>query len=245
MRFRVRYAGLVGLESLILFETPEQLFARVFRELKPRTAVPDVRIDYCRFANANSFIRLESGCLHVRITDVLEGAPSPVLEALAHILISRLYRHPISRLYSDRYRRYLNRREMRRLLQLIRQQRGRKLIAHPRGRTYDLEQLFEDLNARYFYGLMARPDLGWSRRPSRVTLGHYDPSHNVIVLSSILDRPAVPRLAAEYVMFHEMLHLRIPIDHRGARRCVHTPEFKAAEKQFEQLAEAKEMLKRL
>jgi len=47
------------------------------------------------------------------------------------------------------------------------------------------------------------------------------------------------------VMFHEMLHLRIPIDHRGARRCVHTPEFKAAEKQFEQLAEAKEMLKRL
>jgi hypothetical protein len=235
----------VGLESLILFETPEQLFSRVFRELKPRTAVPDVRIDYCRFANANSFIRLESGSLHVRITDVLEGAPSPVLEALAHILISRLYRHPISRLYSDRYRRYLNRRDMRRLLQLIRQQRGRKLIAHPRGRHYDLEQIFEDLNVRYFYGLMARPDLGWSRRPSRVTLGHYDPSHNVIVLSSILDRPAVPRLAAEYVMFHEMLHLRIPIDHRGARRCVHTPEFKAAEKQFEHLAEAKEMLKRL
>jgi len=237
--------GFMGLESAALFETPEQLFARVFRELKPRTALAEVRIDYCRFANANSFIRLASGRLEIRITDVLEGAPAPVLEALAHILISRLYRRAPARSYADRYRRYLNRRDMRRVLQLIRQQRGRKLIAHPQGRHYDLIELFEDLNLRYFHGLMARPDLGWSRRPSRITLGHYDPSHNTIVLSSVLDRVAVPRLAAEYVMFHEMLHLRFPVDHRGARRCVHTPDFKAAEKQFERLAEAKEMLKRL
>ena len=32
-------------------------------------------------------------------------------------------------------------------------------------------------------------------------------------------------------MFHEMLHLRHPVQHRGARRCVHTPEFKQAEKE--------------
>jgi hypothetical protein len=235
----------VALESLILFETPEQLFARVFRELKPRTAVPRICIEYCRFANANSFVRLDSRCLHVRITDVLQGAPSPILEALAHILISRLYRREPARSYSERYRRYLNRKDMRRLLQIVRQERGRKLTVHPRGHCYDLEQIFEDLNLRYFHGLMARPDLGWSRRPSRTTLGHYDPSHNTIVLSSILDRTTVPRLAVEYVMFHEMLHLRFPVDHRGARRCVHTPAFKAAEKQFEQFNEAKEMLRRL
>ena len=41
-------------------------------------------------------------------------------------------------------------------------------------------------------------------------LGHYDPSHNAIVISRILDAAAVPRLVVEYVMFHEMLHLRIP-----------------------------------
>jgi hypothetical protein len=46
-------------------------------------------------------------------------------------------------------------------------------------------------------------------------------------------------------MFHEMLHLRFPVDHKGARRCVHTPEFKQAEKQFPLFKEAKELLKRL
>ena len=52
-----------GLQSSLFFETPEQTYARVFRELKPRTAVPDLRVEFCRFANANSFIRWEAGRL--------------------------------------------------------------------------------------------------------------------------------------------------------------------------------------
>jgi predicted metal-dependent hydrolase len=82
-------------------------------------------------------------------------------------------------------------------------------------------------------------------RPSKTTLGHYDPGHHAIVLSNILDRPEVAKLVVEYVMFHEMLHLRYPVEHRGARRCVHTPEFKEAEKQFPGLTEARELLKKL
>ena len=74
-------------------------------------------------------------------------------------------------------------------------------------------------------------------------MGHYDPSHNAIILSRLLDNVRVPRLAVEYVLFHEMLHLRFPVEHRGARRCVHTREFKDAEQQFPRLKEAKEMLK--
>jgi hypothetical protein len=49
----------------------------------------------------------------------------------------------------------------------------------------------------------------------------------------------------EYVMFHEMLHLRYPVEHKGSRRCVHTPEFKIAEKEFLYLKEAKEILKKI
>jgi hypothetical protein len=76
-------------------------------------------------------------------------------------------------------------------------------------------------------------------------LGHFDPSHNAIIISRIFDRAAAPRLALEYVMFHEMLHLRHPVDHNGARRRVHTREFREAEKEFDRLPEAKEILKRL
>jgi hypothetical protein len=239
------YSDEVGLESAIFFETPEQIFARVFTQLKPRTQAPVVRVEFRKYANANSLVRWDHSGMHVRITDVLEGAPSGILEALANILLSKLVRRPVPKIHAERYRRYLNRKEMRRSLQLIQQARGRKFVSGGKGAQYDLEEIFEDLNLRHFHGLMARPLLGWSRRPSRLLLGHYDPSHNAIILSSLLDRSSVPRLAVEYVLFHEMLHLRFPIEHRGARRCVHTREFKEAEEEFLSRKEAKELLKRI
>jgi predicted metallopeptidase len=67
----------------------------------------------------------------------------------------------------------------------------------------------------------------------------------MIIISGIFDDFRTPRLALEYVMFHEMLHLHYPVDHSGARRCVHTPDFKAHEKLFPKLKEAKELLKKL
>lgn len=231
------------LQSAIFFETPEEIFTRVFGELKPRTRVPAVRLTFCKFANANSSVRWDETGLEFRITDVLEGAPSSILESLAHILMSKLLRRPSPRTHSERYRRYLNRKEMRRSLQLVKQTRGRKFLSGPQGQAYHLQEMFEELNHAHFHGLMAQPLLGWSRRLSRVMLGHYDPSHNAIVLSRLLDRPSVPRLAVEYILFHEMLHLRFPVEHRGARRCVHTREFKEAEKQFPLLKEAKQLLK--
>jgi hypothetical protein len=90
---------------------------------------------------------------------------------------------------------------------------------------------------------MPRPRLGWSLRPSRTTLGHYDPSHNTIVLSSLLDSDKAPALIVQFVMFHEMLHLRHPVNHQGTRRCVHTREFKKAEKEFVNYAAAKAALR--
>src|SRR5690349_6721294 len=146
----------VGLQTGLFFETPEEIWARVFRELKPRTPLPDLRVEFCRFANADSFIRLENGRLHVRVSDILEGAPAPVLEALAHILIGKLYRRDVPRIYSHRYRLYLNRRDVRRQAHLIRQIRGRKFISGPKGEHHDLEKTFERLNAQFFDGLLGR-----------------------------------------------------------------------------------------
>jgi len=231
------------LQTAIFFETPEEMLARVFHEFRPRTAAPQIRVRFCKFANANSFVRWDQAGLEFRVTDVLEGAPATILESLANILMAKLLRRPVPRIHAERYRRYLNRKEMRRSLQLVKQSRGRKFVSGPKGDAYDLETIFEELNLAYFHGWMAQPLLGWSRRPSRVMLGHYDPSHNAIILSRLLDNVRVPRLAVEYVLFHEMLHLRFPVEHRGARRCVHTREFKDAERQFPQLTEAKRMLK--
>jgi hypothetical protein len=213
--------------------------------MKPRTPIPEILVEFRRYANANSSIRLEAGRLTVRIADVLEGAPAPVVESLAYILLGKLYRRPVPPMYAHRYRLYLNRRDMRNKLQLLRQMRGRKLLAPAAGGARNLEEIFERLNQEHFDGLLARPLLGWSRGRSRSMLGHFDPSHNAIVISRIFDDASKPLLTLEYVMFHEMLHLRYPVDHRGVRRRVHTPEFRAAERAFPRFAEAKGLLKKL
>ena len=234
-----------GLQTSLFFESPEEIYARVFRELKPRTALPELRVEFCQFANANCFIKLQDGRLEVRMSDLLSGAPAPVMEALAHILLGKLYRKPVARVYSNRYRLYLNRRDMRRQAHLVRQIRGRKFVSGPAGEHRNLEEVFDRLNECFFDGLMGRPQLGWSRTRSRNLLGHYDPSHNAIIISRIFDQESVPPVALEYVMFHEMLHLRYPVDHSGRRRRVHTREFRVEEEKFPGLKEVKEILKRL
>ena len=105
--------------------------------------------------------------------------------------------------------------------------------------------IFEDLNRRFFHGLMGRPQLTWSRGHARNMLGHYDPAHNAIVVSRIFDSLRVPRFAVEYILYHEMLHLKHPVKLRGSRRCIHGPEFQAEERQFPHLQEAKQFLKTL
>lgn len=230
-------------ESALFFESIEQIYERVFRTIRPRTPVPAIAVRFRKYANANSRIRLCQNELSVDISDLLEGAPAPVQEALASILISKLFKRQPDTDWMARYRRYLNRADMRRDLTQLKRERGRKNYRDAKGTTYDLCQLFEDLNREHFGGLMARPELGWSLRSSRTTLGHYDPCHHVIVLSSILDQPEAPLTAVLYVLFHEMLHLRYPTEHRGARRCVHTPEFKKAEKEFPDYKEGKRLLR--
>ena len=201
-------------------------------------------VNYRKYANANSRVRLTEGRLFVDISDLLRDAPAPIQEALATILISKLFRKTPEKTVVARYRKYFARGEVQRVLEQIKQQRGRKLLRHPTGKYYNLLDIFEDLNLKYFHGLMARPDLGWSVKPSRTVLGHYDPSHHAIVLTNLLDSQLATPLIVSFVMFHEMLHLRYPTEsRRSGRRCVHTPAFKAAERTFEEYARAKTELR--
>jgi len=233
----------VKLRSTPVSERLLQLFEESHRELRPRSAVPELRVEFFGFANINNTIRLREGRLQVRLSDLLEGAPDHVLRALAHILLAKMYRKPVDRGHALRYRRYVSTQHMSRKAHLVRQMRGRKRIVSARGHTYDLDVIFEDLNTRFFYGLLARPLMTWSSESARNRLGHYDPAHNSIVVSRVFDHPRVPRYAVEYIVYHEMLHLKHPITLRGSRRCVHSAEFKAEESRFPRLDEALRFLR--
>jgi predicted metal-dependent hydrolase len=222
-----------------------QVFQESYGELRPRAPMPELTVEFFAFANINNTIRMRDGKLLVRLSDILEGAPQPVLKAIAHILLAKMYRRPIERSYATRYRRYISGQDITRKAHLLRQMRGRKRIESAQGRTYNLESIFEDLNQRFFYGLLARPRMTWSRDHARNRLGHYDPAHNAIVVSRAFDHPRVPCYAVEYIVYHEMLHLKHPVKLRGSRRRVHSTEFQAEEKLFPHLERAKAFLRHL
>jgi hypothetical protein len=222
-----------------------QIFEQAYRDLRPRTPLPEFEIRFYRFANINCTIRLRQGRIFVRLSDLLEGAPEPVLYAILHILIAKLHRKPIDAAHAARYRKYTGSHAMAQKSQLIRQLRGRKRIESPQGKHYDLDQIFDELNLRFFHGLMARPQMTWSGNKALRSLGHYDPAHNTIVVSRVFDSARVPRYAIEYLVYHEMLHLRHPVKLRGSRRLVHPAAFREEEKLFPQFKEAQDFLKRL
>jgi hypothetical protein len=221
----------------------ELIFQQEYRALRPRAPLPLFQVEFFAFTNLNNTIRLREGCLKVRLSDLLQGAPEGVLRAILHILLAKIYRKPVGRLEAQRYRRYVTSHALLARAEQMRSLRGRKRIASARGKVYDLDAIFDQLNAQYFWGLLGRPQMTWSRDHARASLGHYDPAHNAIVVSRVFDSPRVPRYAIEYLVFHEMLHLKHPVTVSNGRRCVHSRAFQAEEKLFPHLEQAKGFLK--
>jgi hypothetical protein len=207
--------------------------------------MPSIHVQFRRFTSLNTTIRLREGAIHVSLSDVLGGAPESVIRAIAHILFAKLYRKPVNAAHNLRYKRFTSSAAVTRQTELIRSARGSKRYFGPEGRYFHLEEVFDALNTRFFGGLLGRPDLTWSEHHAKRSLGHYDAAHNTIVVSRVFDRPSSPRYALEYLLYHEMLHLKHPVKMRGLRRCVHSAEFKAEEARFPQLAEAMAFIKRL
>jgi hypothetical protein len=221
------------------------IFEAQYRALRPRAPMPPIHVRLRRFTSLNTTIRLREGQIHVSLSDILEGAPESVLHSIAHILIAKLYKKPIEPAHNARYKRFASSAAVTRQSEIVRQSRGSKRYFGPEGRYYNLDEVFELLNRRFFDGLLGRPQLTWSEHHAKRLLGHYDAAHNTIVVSRVFDRPSSPRYAIEYLLYHEMLHLKHPVKMRGLRRCVHSSEFKAEEAKFPQLAEAIAFLKRL
>ncbi len=119
------------------------LFVEAFRQLSPQRAVPEVDVRYYPYAGLNHTIRLRSGRVYVRLSDVFKGAPQNVQRALAFILVSKLLRRRAApSLYERVYRDYAFSPEVLRASDLARRRRGRKMVSSAQGVVYDLGRMF-------------------------------------------------------------------------------------------------------
>ncbi len=233
------------LRSTLVEPLLNHIFAEEYRVLRPRAPLPPVRARFYRFAGLNTTIRLREGELRVHLSDLLEGAPEPVLRAIAHILLAKLYKKPVEPGHSARYRRYTLSEPVVRQTECIRQLRGRKRILTAKGKHWDLDEVFESLNTRFFHGLLGRPVLTWSEHSARRLQGPNDAPHHTMMVSRVFDRPHTPRCAVEYLLYHEMLHLKHPVTVRSGRRCVHSRAFQEEERRFPELEAARLYLRKL
>lgn len=108
-----------------------------------------------------------------------------------------------------------------------------------------LSTLFDELNDRFFNAALHKPRLIWSQRRAYRHLGRYNFQHDTIALSPTLKDPKTPRVALEFVLFHEMLHILHGVKHHNGRAHVHTPAFKKDEDRFPNRIEIEKVLSKL
>jgi hypothetical protein len=221
------------------------VFDEALRALVKSGERPQVEARFYPYAGLSSTIRLRDVRVYARVSDILAPSPREVLYALACILVAKLYRRKVSAECERAYRDYTTRPAVQRATEATRRARGYKLTTSPRGKVYDLEELFAGLNAQYFGGGLKRPALSWSRRRTARVLGHHDHVHDAIIISRTLDDASIPRMVVEYVLYHEMLHVKHPARAESGRTIYHSPEFRADERRFHRIDEALESLDRI
>jgi hypothetical protein len=221
------------------------LFQRVFTRLGCDGRPPRFRVEYYPYASLVLTIRRREDVVFVRFSDLLRRAPLDVLEGAAALLLARVYRRKAPRALVEPYLNYARSDRTRSRTSRMRRGRVRLASTGPRGRHFDLEQMFDQLNERYFSGSLQRPHIGWSTRSWRRQFGCYDPGPNQILLNRRMDHPKVPQVAVEYVLYHEMLHVKHPTRRSGCSLVSHSPDFRAEEKLFSDFARARRLLDHL
>ncbi|MBZ5534415.1 MAG: hypothetical protein LAO31_00550 [Acidobacteriia bacterium] len=221
------------------------IFNRAFLDWNPSASVPRIEIRYYPYATLTHTIRYRKSIIKVRINLLFKNAPSDVLEAVAHILFSKLYQHRTPAEALDRYHRFVegNQHRFRALLQ-ARSNKAPALIP-AKGHHFNLQQIFDRINRHLFRSRLVMPSLGWSRRAVQTKLGEYQALRQAIVINRRLDSADTPGYVLEYLMFHEMLHMKHGAEIRNGRRVVHTKKFRIEERKFEGYAAAKEWIRRM
>ena len=65
-------------------------FADAFRHMGGNRGVPAIEVRFYPYAGLRHTIRLRSGRVYVRLSDICKDCPAEVLRALAWILVARL-----------------------------------------------------------------------------------------------------------------------------------------------------------
>jgi hypothetical protein len=230
-----------GLRVVPLCTEPSQTsdgeVARQILELRIARHVPNGRLALAVTDNQYTMIsvRRSRGLFRLRLHHMFLDAAPEVVRALGRYVAhndresSRLLGRFID----------VNQRKIRRARSRLRRP-APPVTVETRGDVHDLQDIFDCLNAQYF-GNAIDARITWGQRHpagaaprqrSSIKMGSYSVEDRLIRIHPSLDRPFVPRMFVEWIVFHEMLHQKHDIPVKSGRRQFHTPEFLAEEATF-------------
>ncbi len=223
-------------------EQLENLIKSLLQEIMPQKRYT-VSVEWGRGKSLRHTIQMgKRNFLLVRLSPLMAQAPENVVKALAVLLLAKIFRFKADSVFRKVYNAYVDEHIMPQMPAVTHRVSSRY---SPKGNYFNLEEIFDELNSRYFNARLPKPVLGWSLRPAYTRLGFYDRKRNLLVISQIFDHKKTPREIVEYLMYHEMLHIYIPVQQgRGQRRLVHTAEFKRLEQQFPNYEKIEKWIKR-
>ena len=223
----------------------KKFFLDAFHHLGSNRVPPPVDVRFYPYAGLRHTIRLRSGQVYVRLSDICKDSPPEVLRSLAFVLVARLLGKKIPAVHDRVYREYSLTPELMRSSDIARRNRGRKMISTSRGNVYDLDKIFNKLNRKYFDSSLEKPTLTWSQRKTRSILGHHDRVYETITISKSLDSKQVPDWFVEFIVYHEMLHIKHLARMINGRRYYHTAAFRLDERRFARYDEAQRWLEQV
>ncbi len=221
------------------------LCQRIFTRIGCSGPPPNFRVEFYPYASLTLTIRRRDEQMIVRFSDLLQRAPMTVLEGAAALLLAKIYRRRTPRALIAPYDEYAKSHRTRKRIQQMRSGRVRPASLDAAGRQFDLNSMFDEMNGKFFDGTLEKPHLGWSTHGWRRQFGSFDPGPNQILLNRRMDRPEIPKYVVEYVLYHEMLHVKHPTRKSGCSLVSHSPEFRDEEKLFPEFERARKMLDRL
>src|SRR5437762_10077427 len=123
---------------------------QVLRNFFPSFREAEVVASFYPYVGLTHTIRKKGEGWAIRISDHCRHAPGAVLEAIAVLLACKVLRRRAPRDMEEIYEQFRRDPELEAGLRRRRLQRGRKLINSSKGRHHALQEIFEELNARYF-----------------------------------------------------------------------------------------------
>jgi predicted metal-dependent hydrolase len=200
------------------------------RKKFPKFSDMEVRAEFYGSRSLSHTIRWEDDTFILKISDAFIHAPMYILEIISLILFSKIFRRKIDREVRKIYKQYIYENLDERYLTAKSQRPSANYTAV--GKFYNLNDIFDEINGQYFSNMLKKPILGWSLNKSYRRLGFYSSDKGLLVISRIFDSRKTPRNVVLYLMYHEMLHIYIPVTTVNGRRRIHPPEFRKLEYAF-------------